>query len=110
MYKRGEIVLVPVPFSNLTYTKKRPVLVVSNTAHNLASPDMIVVAITSNIIQNGIVIEASDLTVGVLPKKSLIRCEKIYTLEQSIVVKRFGVLSDDVLLKVANEIHNLITE
>jgi mRNA interferase MazF len=110
MYKRGEIVLVPVPFSNLTYTKKRPVLVVSNTAHNFASPDMIVVAITSNIIQSGIIIEASDLTVGVLPKKSLIRCEKIYTLEQSIVVKRFGVLSDDVLLKVANEIHNLITE
>ena len=71
---------------------------------------MIVVAITSNIIQNGVVIEASDLLVGVLPKKSLIRCEKIYTLEQSIVVKRFGVISDDVLLKVANEIHNLITE
>jgi len=71
---------------------------------------MIVVAITSNIIQNGIVIEASDLKVGVLPKKSLIRCEKIYTLEQSIVIKRFGVLSDDVLLKVADEIHNLITE
>ena len=110
MYKRGEIVLIPVPFSDLTSTKKRPVLVVSNTAHNFSSPDMIVVAITSNIIQNGIIIEASDLTVGVLPKKSLIRCDKIYTLEQGIVIKRFGVLSDDVLLKVANEIHNLITE
>jgi mRNA interferase MazF len=110
MYKRGEIVLVPVPFSNLTYTKKRPVLVVSNTAHNFAIPDMIVVAITSNIIQNGIIIEASDLTVGVLPKKSLIRCDKIYTFEQGIIIKRFGVLSDDVLLKVANEIHRLITE
>jgi len=110
MYKRGEIVLVPVPFSNLTNTKKRPVLVVSNTAHNFGGSDMIVVAITSNIVQNGIVIETSDLTVGALPKKSLIRCDKIYTLEQSIAVKRFGVLSDDVLLKVANEIHRLITE
>ena len=110
MYKRGEIVLVPVPFSDLTYTKKRPVLVISNTIHNFSNPDMIVVAITSNLAQSGIVIDQGDLTAGVLPKKSLIRCEKIYTLEQSIVVKPFGILSDDVLLKVANEIHNLITE
>ena len=79
MYKRGEIVLVPVPFSDLSNTKKRPVLVVSNTAHNFASSDMIVVAITSNLIQNGIAIEGDDLTAGVLPKKSIIRCEKIYT-------------------------------
>ena len=75
MYKRGEIALVPVPFSNLSLTKIRPVLVVSNTAHNFASPDMIVVAITSNLLQNGIIIEASDLIVGVLPKKSIIRCD-----------------------------------
>ena len=110
MYNRGEIVLIPVPFSDLSCTKKRPVLVISKTIHNSASPDIIVVAITSNLIQNGIVIEQDDLTVGVLPKKSIIRCDKIYTLEQSIVVKRFGVISDDVLLKVANEIHNLIVE
>ena len=35
MYKRGEIVLIPVPFSNLSSVKKRPVLVISNTLHNL---------------------------------------------------------------------------
>ena len=110
MYKRGEIVLIPVPFSNMSYTKKRPVLVVSKTAYNFANPDMIVVAITSNLMQTGIIIEKSDLTVGVLPKTSLIRCDKIYTLEQSIAVKQFGVLSNDVLVKVTDEIHNLITE
>jgi mRNA interferase MazF len=110
MYKRGEIVLIPVPFSDLTHTKQRPVLVISNNSHNFVSPDIIVVAITSNLTQNGIIIEADDLSVGLLPKKSLIRCEKIYTLEQSIVLKRFGVLSNDVLLKVATEIQKLISE
>jgi mRNA interferase MazF len=110
MYKRGEIVLVPVPFSDLSYAKKRPVLVVSNTVYNFANPDMIIVAITSNLLQNGIVIEHCDLTVGVLPKKSIIRFDKIYTLEQNIVVKRFGVLSYTVMVKTINEIHNLITE
>ena len=73
MYKRGEIVLIPVPFSDLSYTKKRPVLVVSNTAHNFSNPDMVVVAITSNLLQNGIVIEAGDLTAGILPKNSIIK-------------------------------------
>ena len=110
MYKRGEIVLVPVPFSDLMHTKRRPVLVISNSAHNFANPDMVVVAITSNLLQNGIIIETSDLTAGLLPKKSIIRCDKIYTLEQNIAVKRFGILSDDVLAKVASEVHNLITE
>ena len=110
MYKQGEIVLIPVPFSDLSHTKKRPVLVVSNTAHNLASPDMIVVAITSNLVQNGIVIESDDLTAGVLPKKSVIRCDKIYTLEQNIVEKQFGVISSDILAKVVSEIYALITE
>jgi len=38
------------------------------------------------------------------------RGEKIYTLEQNIVVKRFGVISTDILTKVVNEIHALITE
>jgi mRNA interferase MazF len=110
MYKRGEIVLIPFPFSDLSYTKRRPVLVISKTAHNYSSSDMIVVAITSNLIQNGIFINSNDLTMGVLPKTSIIRCEKIYTLEQNIVVKQFGVLSDEILVKVINEIHNLITE
>ena len=110
MYKRGEIVLIPVPFSDLSYTKQRPVLVVSNNYHNFSSLDMIVVAITSNLVQNGIVIETSDLTAGILPKKSIIRYDKIYTLDQNIVTKRFGVISEVVLTKVVSEINNLMTE
>jgi len=109
MYKRGEIVLVPVPFSDLSSTKKRPVLVVSNTLHNYVSRDMIVVAITSNLQQNGIVIEAEDLNIGKLPRTSIIRCEKIYTLEQNIVLKKFGVISEKVLDEVVSEINKLIT-
>jgi mRNA interferase MazF len=56
MYKHGEIVLIPVPFSDLSSVKKRPVLIISNTSHNKTRNDIIVVAITSNLKQNGIVI------------------------------------------------------
>ena len=110
MYKRGEIVLIPVPFSDLSSVKKRPVLVISNTSYNYANRDIIVVAVTSNLRQSGIIINTEDLVTGGLPKTSLIRCEKIYTLEQGIVLKSFGVISEKVLENVASEINKLITD
>jgi mRNA interferase MazF len=110
MYKRGEIVLIPVPFSDLTSVKRRPVLVISNMSHNGTNTDMIVVAITSNLQQNGIVIETNDLLAGKLPKKSLIRYDKIYTLEQRIVIKQLGIVSENVLKNVIIALNTLITE
>jgi mRNA-degrading endonuclease toxin of MazEF toxin-antitoxin module len=71
---------------------------------------MIVAAITSNLQQNGIAIETKDLAAGNLPKKSLIRYDKIYTLEQRIVIKQLGIVSESVLKNVINDINRLITE
>ena len=97
MYSRGDIVLIPVPFSDLTASKRRPVLIISNYEYNTVSQDMIVVAITSNLIQPGIPIEAKDMIQGQLPKPSIIRSDKIYTLSQGIVVKRIGCVSNAVI-------------
>lgn len=38
-YKRGDIVLVPFPFSNQSAAKKRPAVVISSTPYNDASPE-----------------------------------------------------------------------
>jgi len=110
MYKRGEIVLIPVPFSDLSSVKRRPVLVISKTSHNFSNSDIIVIAITSNLQQNGIVIETKDLITGELPKTSVIRCDKIYTLEQRIVIKKIGTVSDNILKAVIHDINILINE
>ena len=48
-YKRGDIVLVPFPFTDLTSSKKRPALVISPDSFNSQQQDLVVVAITSQL-------------------------------------------------------------
>lgn len=45
----GEVVLVPFPFTNQAASKKRPAVVVSNRAYNDDKPDVVVMAITSQL-------------------------------------------------------------
>jgi mRNA interferase MazF len=46
--KHGDIVLIPIPFTDLSAQKQRPVIVISNDDYNHTAPDMIVVAMASN--------------------------------------------------------------
>ena len=109
MFDQGEILLIPVSFSNLSSVKKRPVLVLSNNAHNSSSKDIIVVAITSNLAQRGIEIENDSLLNGSLPKRSVIKVDKVYTLEAAIALKKIGRINNDVLEKVYNGFVKLIS-
>ncbi|MBI3922814.1 MAG: type II toxin-antitoxin system PemK/MazF family toxin [Armatimonadetes bacterium] len=90
--KQRDIVLIPVPFTDLSSNKRRPILVLSTSAHNRRSPDIIVAAITSNLSQRGVGVDitTADLDEGTLAVDSHVRADKIYTLSKSIIVKRFG--------------------
>ncbi|MBI5206230.1 MAG: type II toxin-antitoxin system PemK/MazF family toxin [Candidatus Firestonebacteria bacterium] len=48
-YEKGDIVLVPFPFSNQTISKKRPAVIISSNHYNYASFDIIIMAITGQI-------------------------------------------------------------
>jgi mRNA-degrading endonuclease toxin of MazEF toxin-antitoxin module len=48
MPNQGDILLVPIPFTDLSAQKRRPVIVISNNAYNQSSSDLVVVAMTSN--------------------------------------------------------------
>jgi mRNA interferase MazF len=45
----GDIVLVPFPFTDQTATKRRPAVVVSSTAYHQQRPDVILMAVTSQV-------------------------------------------------------------
>jgi mRNA interferase MazF len=48
-FQRGDIVLVPFPFSDLSTTKIRPAVVVSSALYHDQEPDLILAAITSKV-------------------------------------------------------------
>jgi len=48
-FQRGDVVLVPFPFSDLSTTKVRPAVVVSGSLYHATEPDLILAAITSKV-------------------------------------------------------------
>lgn len=110
MYNQRDIVLVPVPFTDLSATKRRPVLILSSSVYNIKSSDVVVAAITSNLSTGnyGVIIDSSDLEQGKLPVKSLVRADKIYTLSQTIIIKSLGMVSLEMFSKVLNSLDNML--
>ncbi len=47
----GDVVLVPFPFTDHSASKKRPAVVVSSDAYHQHRPDVIVIALTSQILR-----------------------------------------------------------
>ena len=109
VYKRGDIVLVPFPFSDQTTIKKRPAAVVSSNIYNDASNDIVVMAITSQTektIGIGECLIGAWQTAGLL-KPSAVKAA-ISTLEQKLVLKRLGTLSSDDISSMENALRNLL--
>jgi mRNA interferase MazF len=48
-FEFGDVVLVPFPFTSQRASRKRPTAVVSNRAYNTDRPDMVVMAVTSQL-------------------------------------------------------------
>jgi len=48
-FEFGDVVLVPFPFTDQTTAKKRPAIIVSSRRYNAERPDLIVMAVTSQV-------------------------------------------------------------
>jgi mRNA interferase MazF len=110
MPDQGDIVLVPVPFTDLSSQKRRPVIVLSNNDYQRATSDFVAVAMSSRQQQTryGFVVTSNELTLGKLKRPSQIRADKIYTLAQSIIVHRFGRVNENVLDRIRALISSLL--
>jgi mRNA interferase MazF len=95
MPERGDLLLIPFPFTDLSAAKRRPVLALT-AADNYG--DFIALPVTSRPqIEHGLAIAAADLLNGSLPAASWIRTNRIVTLNASIVIKIVGRVSDQIV-------------
>jgi mRNA interferase MazF len=106
----GEIVLVPLPFTDLGGVRRRPVLVLSAAAYNRRSRDFVVCGITSNLGNRGYSVELDSpgLASGAIPAKSLIKADKVFTLGQSLAVKRLSRVKPEILEKVKDQVRSVM--
>lgn len=108
--RQGDIVLIPVPFTDLSSRKRRPVVVVSSDKYNDESADIVVVAMTSNpsLTPWALPITLGDVRAGRLNRPGIIRADKIYTLAQSLVVNRFGSVTAVMLERIHATVHQVL--
>lgn len=103
---KGDIVVVPFPFSDLTQTKRRPTLVVAN----LTGDDLILCQITSKAIRDGyfIPLENSEFEIGSLNQSSNIRPNRLFTADRGIILYKIGALSMDKLNATIDKIVEIL--
>lgn len=112
MPEQGDILLIPIPFTDLSSHKRRPVIVISNNVYNQKTADIVVVAMTSNpaSVDYSFTLTSTDLDQGKLNRPGKVRVDKIYTLSQSIVVKTFGRVNAKVLERIRHLLQDLIVQ
>ena len=110
IYEQGDIVLVPFPFTDLTTVKKRPALVVSANWYNKRYRDVVLVAVTSRVPlildELDYRITESDFKTGKLYKDSVVKLGKVFTIENSLILKKIcdvrGQIMDLILDRLSN--------
>jgi mRNA interferase MazF len=101
----GEVVVLPFPQTNLQAGKRRPALVVAG----LDGDDLILCQITSQFRSDGhsIPLAIADFERGRLATDSFIRPNRLFTVEQSVILYAAGKVKDSKLREVRGKIRDL---
>ncbi len=111
---KGKVVLVPFPFDDLSATKVRPALCLTNPVGKYSH--IILALITSQIptdlLETDIVLDTThpDFTASGLHKPSTIRLDHLMTVRKSLIQRELGTLSSDTQDKIAEKLCKLLSE
>ncbi len=107
-FVKGDIVVVPFPFSDLTQMKRRPALVLAV----LDGDDIILCQITSHTIrdQYAIPVTHTDLDIGNLKQASNIRPNRLFTIDSHIVLYIIDTLKREKITEVIKKTIKILKE
>ena len=105
-FVKGDVVVIPFPFSDLSQAKRRPALVVTD----LISEYLILCQITSQNVSDkyAISLNDGDFQSGSLKRKSNIRPNRIFTADANIILYKIGHVKNDKLDEVINKIIQIV--
>ena len=104
--QRGDVVLcqVPMPSTGLTQFKVRPAVIVSADWLNQIIDDVMVVPCTSNtnrsLTATQYLITGDEIAIVGIRVESVIRCESIFTLNKSMILRKLGSLPTEAMNQV----------
>lgn len=103
---KGDVVVIPFPFSDLTGAKKRPALVIADAG----GEDVIMCQITSRTVKDelAIVIDQVDFIQGGLNQPSNVRPNKVFTADKRIVLYRAGRVTHQTLEKIVSSVVDIL--
>jgi len=106
-FVKGDVVVAPFPFSDLSAAKKRPALVVAT----LTSDDVIFCQITSQAVSDSYAVPLTDRDYisGGLRQTSHIRPNRLFSAESSIILYRAGTISPTKMQKVLAKLVQILT-
>jgi mRNA interferase MazF len=105
-FVKGDVIVVPFPYTDLSNAKKRPALVITELIGN----DVIICQITSHLSRDmySINLNDSDFEMGSLKHISNIRPNRLVTIDSNIIIKKVGRLRKDKMENVIEKIKYLI--
>ncbi len=105
-FVKGDVVVIPFPFSDLSGSKKRPALVLAD----LPGDDIILCQITSQQTKDAfsILINTNDFASGSLPVASNIRPTRIFTADKNIIIRKAGAVKPSFIANVTQVLINLL--
>ena len=105
-FVKGDVVVVPFPFSDLTQSKRRPALVLVVLQGN----DLILCQITSKSVKDDYAIPAdqNDFASGSLNQESNIRPNRLFTADNQIILYRIGNIKKNKLNQVVDKVIEII--
>lgn len=106
-FVKGEVVVLPFPFSDLSsITKKRPALVITS----LTGDDVILCQITTQKRNDSysVTLTNTDFNNGSLPVDSHIRPNRLFTADSNIILKSKGYLTQNKIDEVINRLIKIV--
>jgi mRNA interferase MazF len=100
--KAGNVVVLPFPFSDLTESKVRPVVVLARANQS----DWILCQITSNPYGDAqaVIIDKTDFETGMLRLQSYARPSKLFTANEGLMISIEGTLKPEKLAEIRKAI------